>query len=546
MGRLRQVLVGRGRRRAACAVAVVALTGTVLFAGTPGGALPLDGTFELDSNAVAGAAPGEDWSMVCPASTPAGAETCTGGTTATAKSFVIDPDGATIFTGGGSKDDLDTTQWRSSAGSVPDKDELQHAFAARYANGNLYFGADRIANNGDSQIGFWFFQQTVGAQSDGTFGPGAHKDGDILILSDFTKGGGHPTVRVFQWNGPGGDIAGSGAIDGTLDLLAGTADTPQDCDTVASTDPFCATVNDAAEPSPWAFTPKNKPAGTFPPGEFYEGGVDLAFLHLDNECFSSFLAETRSSPSTDAVLKDFAGGAFGVCNASLTTTPSPGAGGSVTPGTSVTDTAVVAGSGVSSPPTPTGNVSFFLCGPMASGTCDSGGTPVGQPKALVDSSPPTGEATAVSDPVNTSGSPLTPGRYCFRAEWPGDSNYTTPLSHVGTGNSECFRVTDTTSVSTAQDWLPNDSATITAAGGSSLNGTLVFELHQSGDCSGSVLYTKSITITNQPSGTTFVTTNTTARTSSITVSWKTTFTSSDTNVGGSSGHCEVSSLTITN
>jgi len=48
---------------------------------------------------------------------------------------------------------------------VPDKDNLTNAFAAVSfdASGNqrLYFGADRVANNGDAQIGFWFFHNTV-------------------------------------------------------------------------------------------------------------------------------------------------------------------------------------------------------------------------------------------------------------------------------------------------------------------------------------------------------------------------------------------------
>ena len=51
-------------------------------------------------------------------------------------------------------------------------------------------------------------------------------------------------------------------------------------------------------------------------------------------------------------------------------------------------------------------------------------------------------ASATSPDVNTSASPLTPGRYCFRAEWPGDSNYPTPLKEFGGtgGTNECFTV----------------------------------------------------------------------------------------------------------
>ena len=148
------------------------------------------------------------------------------------------------------------------------------------------------------------------------------------------------------------------------------------------------------------------------------------------------------------------------CSASLTTTPSAGVTEQtqVTPGTSVTDLAVVQGvNNAGAPPTPSGNVTFFICGPTAldsTALCTSGGTQVGDPKALTGSSPPPGEASATSDAVNTATSPLAPGRYCFRAVWPGDSNYP-GSTHVGTGQSECFIVQQiaTTTVTTPSNGL---------------------------------------------------------------------------------------------
>ena len=61
-------------------------------------------------------------------------------------------------------------------------------------------------------------------------------------------------------------------------------------------DDGCGTTNSANTPSPWPFTPK-VPVGTniFPVGHFFEGGIDLAALDLGGACFSSFLAETRTS-----------------------------------------------------------------------------------------------------------------------------------------------------------------------------------------------------------------------------------------------------------
>src|SRR5262249_20329364 len=56
-------------------------------------------------------------------------------------------------------------------------------------------------------------------------------------------------------------------------------------------------------------------------GEFLEEGVNLSALGL-NACFSSFLAETRSSQSPTATLSDFVIGQFDTCNLELPNTAS--------------------------------------------------------------------------------------------------------------------------------------------------------------------------------------------------------------------------------
>jgi hypothetical protein len=147
---------------------VAALGAACIF--TPARAVHDDGLFELDRNATNDAAVlGEDWNNIY-----------TGPNTASASSFTFDGIGPTIFTGGGSKDDLNTTSWLHKSGSTPAKDELLDGFAARYGD-NVYFGADRYANNGDAVMGFWFFQQEITPQPNGTFGPGQHENGDILV-----------------------------------------------------------------------------------------------------------------------------------------------------------------------------------------------------------------------------------------------------------------------------------------------------------------------------------------------------------------------------
>jgi len=97
-------------------------------------------------------------------------------------------------------------------------------------------------------------------------------------------------------------------------------------------------------------------------------------------------------------------------------------------------------------------------------------------------------ATADSPNVNcaadgagcaTGENPLAPGHYCFRAEWPGDSNYVGKLTFDG--SNECFEVTVIpTLISTVQFYYPNDTATIQTSDNSALPaGTVTFNLYNS-------------------------------------------------------------------
>lgn len=494
------------------------------------------GVFELDRNAINGGAAGQDWDDVF-----------AGTDTADASVFVHDGEGPTIFTQGGSKDDLDTTNWLHKTGSSPDKDELLDAFAARYGD-ILYFGADRTANNGDAVMGFWFFQQEITALPDGTFGPGQHEDGDILVLSDFSGGGGVVTIRVFRWNGPGGSIPGSGSINGTLDLIAGTTETPADCvgpPSVPNNDLFCATVNTNVEVAPWPFDPKVGGPGFFQTGEFYEGGIDLAFLGLGDACFASFLAETRSSTSIDAQLKDFVGGIFEHCESSIKTTPVDANGDPVTQivlGESIRDHALVTGIGSSQPPT--GTVTFFICAPgeLTSGACPTGGTTVST-NALAPIA-----NTSTSETFSDLFTPNEPGTWCWRGVYSGDDNYPTSTD-ASTG--ECFEVIQLQpTIATAQTFSVFDTASITVdprAG--DLEGNVVFQLFVNDTtCAGTPVLTTSVPISGPSGQQASSGTHVISVEGSQTLSWKVVYTSSKSghkNVT-STCHNENATLTFTN
>ena len=242
----------------------------------------LQSAFELDGNATTqNASPTlpDDWDRVNVLGT---------GHQALSTGVLVDPSDSTRFSSG-SKDvnDIDTWFWDSA--SSPDKDEITNAYAALYAGNRFFFGADRYATNGTSYIGFWLLQGSISRNPNGSF-TGKHTVGDILILSDFTQGGGYSTIKVYKW-------VGSGGSDGSLDSLH-----------INPSISF-AVVNAASQSSPWAYKPKSGSAGTFPTGAFFEGGADLTALGITG-CFTDFLCETRSSASLTAQLKDFVLGKF--------------------------------------------------------------------------------------------------------------------------------------------------------------------------------------------------------------------------------------------
>lgn len=475
-------------------VAAMVLLATVVLAVHDVSVFQLDAPSADAQVDVGSTAHHDDWDVICE-DNPSTCTIKTGyetGVTTIATASSHENDGAlnaTIFSGGGSKDIYGISSgawaWKDEAGGLPDKDNLLHAYAARYsttpsqtcpvASGVttcelIYFGSDRYANDGDATQAFWFLQNPVSLGSNkvgGAFGfTGTHRNGDLLIISEFSNGGTKSTITVYKWSCGGTGTGAACDSSGSLVFVAGGEN--QKCGG-STPDPFCGIVNESETPVdvPWSFTDK---AGStqFRQGELFEAGINLSHpsIQLAGECFSSFVAETRSATSTSAQLKDFVLGQFQPCGATLNTTPSVGAGGEVSPGTSVTDVLTVTGTGIASPPTPSGNATFFMCSFAAGSTdvCDGTtgkvGTQVGSPVALADSSPPAGEAQATSAAVNTSGDPLLPGRYCFRAEWPGDTNYLPPTPpgkfvHFGSGNSECFTVRQ---IATSTVTTPSDSS----------------------------------------------------------------------------------------
>jgi hypothetical protein len=601
------------------------------------------GVFELDGNATNQAAPGDDWDNVCHQVTGSDCSTTNNTTGATAVDWVAEPSlNSTIFTGGGSKDpqDISNWAWKDGAGGLPDKDNLLHSFAAQYntaAGQVLYFGSDRYDNSGDAQQGFWFFQNDISLGSNpvngGTGFNGVHKAGDVLVISDFSNGGTTSTITVYKWDptctkGVNNPQAGD-CGDANLRLL-GTS-TNANCASVAANDQFCGIVNPNTITMPWSFTDKSgTPNDGALNGEFYEGGVNLSALGLGGLCFSNVSAETRSSTSTTATLKDFVLGRFGGCAASVTTQSSITGSTSIGTGSvSVSDSATASVSNVT---TWTGTVQFHLRGPIGSPLEVS--TDIGGPVAVSNSTPTvqsvTATVTAAGEycwsahfvvtspsgvlPVNDNGAnecftvtPVTPalltsagptvllgnpitdtatltgtankpgtpainpttaglpadgtitftlygpndcttvaftsspvtvsgdstygpvsftptaiGTYHWVATYSGDPPNTNATDHnVGCtdANEDVVVSSVPSSMTSAQSFIPNDSATISAPQGGDLAGTVTFKVFESSDCSGPAIYTSAPIPVSGTSPQTVSTSNTTVSTTAANVSW---------------------------
>ncbi len=313
-----------GKRVISLFAGCVIVGASALMAPLPAMAGNVTDTFELDGNVSQGASGKDDWSSV---------NTGGGSAAIVARTGVLaDPAPKSIFTGGGSKDDGDLSGplssaggWKYKDGSVPDKDDIVNAYAVAYnVNGDLvvYAGADRFDNSGDAFMGFWFFKSNISLNANGTFS-GVHTQGDVLVLANFQNGGTAVTIQVLEWN-PSNPSSGNT----NLKLLAGDLNHSALCG--ASVSPlYCGITNAAAgEVPPWPYMSKSGTT-SYLVAEFLEVGINISQVlkaagDLSAPCFSAFMAETRSSSTVSATLKDFVLGGFDVCGVRVSKTCNSG------------------------------------------------------------------------------------------------------------------------------------------------------------------------------------------------------------------------------
>jgi hypothetical protein len=289
-------------------------------------------------------------------------------------------------------------------------------------------------------------------------------------------------------------------------LVAGSAGTTLVCNPAGGgfpADAACAATNGFATPSldPDYDDKFGTPAGTYPPVVFFEGGMNLTALGLGGECFPTFLVETRSSQSIDAVLKDFTVGELQHCAAAIRTEIHAGddhttdiQGTTIPANTSIHDKAIVTGTPGFA--TPTGTVTFEL---FTNATCSGTPSSTEGPVTLAEETPPTATTAGVASAESTPFTPL-PGSYSFRASYSGDANYAAiPASACepvtvsrfdSAVNTRILRVSDGADVTNQAINLMNaasvavqDEATVTGSGPTP-TGTVTIMRFDNGNCSG--------------------------------------------------------------
>lgn len=148
--------------------------------------------------------------------------------------------------------------------------------------------------------------------------------------------------------------------------------------------------------------------------------------------------------------------------------------------------------------------------------------------------------------------PAAPGNYHWVAVYSGNSPNTNGLTHNAacTDNNEDVTVlTVASSMTTAQRWVPNDSATISAPAGGNLAGTVSFELYASSDCAvggDSAIYSTTAAVSGA-SPQTVSTSNTTAQSETGSFSWSVSYDSTNSAQQDIPASChETSALTVNN
>ena len=416
----------------------------------------------------------------------------------------------------GSKDTLGIANggWQCGhSNNVNNKVDINNAYISSFwtggSSGNgdhiLYAGVEKEKNNGTNDIGVWFLQGSANClQPSGpniNWSGSGHHNGDVLLVSEFSNGGGVSTVKTFTWRAstdPASPFFGDGGcidsrpghfrsnVSGDCNLLQSGCG--GDCKNASVNDTTCATTNAQfkVDPATGKSLPADPYAGTVSTPwlasdatagignnqvvapDFIEMGIDITKLFAGTgeaapSCFSTGVPDTRSSPSVTATLFDYTINTIGGCGSSTVTHPQDSSGTNITADLSiganaaveVRDHADITVTGFTG--SFGGTLTFYLCGPLAlNSTSNCNDTDTAGPPAIVDThgvqigNPVTVTGSSGSASVNSSDSGgvngntvlTSVGRYCWRAVYSGDGDVPSSVDPAKTSSSlsECFTV----------------------------------------------------------------------------------------------------------
>lgn len=452
-------------------------------------------TFEIDTDAnlrVDDAAPSIDWANVAEirrADTPSGA---------TDESF-----------GNGTKEDTATPSVVD--GSIPpNKSDLK--FFGVHQEGstsagflNLYWS--RVQDpSGTTNMDFEFNKrQCTPGQTPADVDCTANgitpvrSAGDLLITYDLSRGGTVPILSIREWDGtvwgPATDLSASLKATGS--------------------------INSSAIPAG-----ESDGLGTHDPRTFGEAQIDLSAIFEPGVCesFGSAYLKSRASDSFTAALKDFV---------------------------------------------PPAAVDIRNCGKLTIQKSDDLGAPLaGAAFTLFNDNAPVGGTRGAEDTATTLTCTTAADGVCTILDIPVGSYWvvetTVPSGYIGAAD-QATTVTSTSdltlsfvnpriilqpTISTAQSFVPNDSATVqVAAGQGDLAGSVRFRLYDNATCTGTPLYDSGAVPIASGSGTgtsrTVSSSNTTAVTTDTTLSWLVEYTSTNSRHLNVTSVCDDEHSTVT-
>ena len=330
--------------------------------------------------------------------------------------------------------------------------------------------------------------------------------GDLLITYDLSNGGTKPTLGKRTWNG------------------SDWGDYQPFSDAVAA-----GSINTSAIPAE-----ESDGLGSQSPRTFGEASIRLSAILPPSGCttFGSAYLKSRSSDTFNSALKDFvAPEVVDVTNCGSITINKKDDLGAALNGATFTlynDNTPIGGAAPHGPEDLVTSPALS-CVTAATGTCTITNVPFGS-YWVVETTTPAGYETAPDQAATIS-----------------SANGSVSLNFVDP------RIILSPTITTAQRFVPNDSATVTVGNSQGdLAGNVVFKLYDNATCSGDPLYNSGNVSIASGTGTgvnrTVSSSNTTAYTVNKTFSWLVTYTSSNTSHNNATSVCddEHSSIAIDN